>query len=146
VAFEIVQPGAFVQARMERGEVSLGKTGQLSLRAEDCEQVSIRDRCVILADSGTLRIALRAADDGEAEFAARVQVVRGHKRRDSGRRAVNVMRALRQLGLVAAAVRGRYQLTQKDSLLIVALCGETLAGAGKAPGGTGRKGGARTMT
>ena len=140
MGFEIIQPGAFVQARMERGQISLGKTGQLWLCAEDCEQVSIRDRCVILADSGTLRIGLRAADHGEVEFAARVGIVKGRKCRDSGRRCINVARALRQLGLEVEAVRGRYQLAQKDNLLILALCPDLTAGAGKAPGGTGRKG------
>ncbi|MFH1746180.1 MAG: hypothetical protein ABIG44_03965 [Planctomycetota bacterium] len=126
MSFVIVEPGTFEPvAALAEGEVSLGKRGTLLARVADLELVGIGNYSIILADtSGTLRLALRAVRDGEQDKSVACGVVTRKGGADSGRRRINVARAIKRLSLTPEACAGRYQLNvHHDELLIVNLTG-----------------------
>jgi hypothetical protein len=126
MSFEVVPRGVFsVATPLAEGQAALGKSGKLRLRCSDLGRAGIKDVCVVLADVELLRIALRRTRSGEENVSMRVSPV-GHKNRKPGSSvAINVARAIRRLGLEAASLAGRYELSAKgpdgDALLIVAL-------------------------
>ena len=89
---------------------------------EDLGLVNIADEAALLADSGTLRVALRRPrlpeDDG---CVARVTTVVRNKKPVRSRKNVMLAAAIRRLGLTLAAAAGKYELTTKDDLLVVDL-------------------------
>jgi hypothetical protein len=124
--FEIVEPGSFLQiAPLGEGECTLGKHGTLLARTSDLELVGIGKYAILLADKGSFRIGLRAVRDGEQQRSMACAVVttgKGPRRRDAGRRRVNVSRAIIACGLEPEAVAGRYTLQVfRDELLFVTL-------------------------
>ncbi len=125
MAFAVVEPGggrsAFFAALPE-GSCSIAKGGMAMFHAADLSLVGIVDRAVVLADTGTLRIALRPAVDGEEAVTVPCRPVRrAGGKVDHRRREVNLSAAIRALGLTAKAAAGRYEVLTKGSLLIVGL-------------------------
>lgn len=129
MAFEVVTTAqSFFKPKLPAGMCSLVKSGALHLAASDVEAAKIGGRCVVLADPDTLRIALRRVRSGEEDGAATVRVEKNKLGKDTGRRSVNVGRAIVRLALEPQNVAGRYPLirTRGDSggeLLIVNLTG-----------------------
>ena len=124
MSFEIVTPGAFAQvAPLGEGEASIGKNGTLTARADDLAMVGIERYAIVLADPGSLRIGLRGVRDGEQQQSVACSVITTRKdKSDSGRRRLNVVRAIKRLGLTAEAVCGRYTLNvHKDELLFLTM-------------------------
>ena len=134
MAFEVIEPGKLSFAEpLGEGRCSIGKGGALACRAADLEIVGITHYAIVLADAETTRLALRAVRDGEQQQSVAVSIVscgKGAKRHDSGRRRINVLRALRRLAVTAEAAAGRYDFMVKgDELLIVNLIGEHVPAA-----------------
>lgn len=116
MGFEFVPRGTFgAKPGLSEGEVALLAGGVLTFRRDDLALVGIGDRVAVLVDRGTLRIAFRAPTEDEAADAS--QFYR-EKDSESGRRKLLVNRALKELGLNARDLAGRYQLMTKDRLLI----------------------------
>ncbi|MGE0481831.1 MAG: hypothetical protein AB7Q17_15315 [Phycisphaerae bacterium] len=134
MSFELVEPGAWNrQPPLEEGQVAIDATGTATMRAADLESAGIAHYCIVLADAGTLRIAIRAPRDDERALSVAVSVVRhGKEQRDAGRRRVSLGRAIKRCGVEIDAVRGRYDLRTKDDLLIIDLA-SVAKGAGGAP-------------
>ena len=133
MAFEVVEPGVFgLREALPEGQCSVSKCGKLSLRLADLESVGIGHYAIVLADRESLRLAVRGVRDGEQAQSVAVSLTAGHKR-DTGRRALNVARAIGRLGLELDAVAGRYDLLTKgegrDALLIVNFTAERLPAA-----------------
>lgn len=134
MAFEEILPGAFTSPEpLKEGEVSVSKCGKLSLLAADLALVGIARHAVVLADSATFRVALRAPREGEAHKCLAVSVVMNKSKRgtrtETTRRQINASRAIRHLGIDAGAVAGRYRLNikgDKGGLLIINLEGATV--------------------
>lgn len=126
MAFEIVEPGAtFGKDALTSGTASISRSGRLTVVQEDLELAGIDRTAVVLADPGTLRIALRAPREDETAVSVACSPMLTHAKRDTGRRALNIVRALRRLSLTPEAAAGRYELATKgagaDALLIVNL-------------------------
>lgn len=127
MAFEVCTPGKFrPTAALDESEGALSPKGSLTVRAEALEAIGAGAELVVLADAGSLRIALRRPRDGEGQLAVGVAVVKSGTRA-TDRRRITITAALRKLSLEPAAVAGRYQLTTHEDLLIVNLAGETSA-------------------
>ena len=123
MSFELVQPGKSVSAdAMQPGTVSFDKRGTLCIRVEDLAEVKVESRVAVLADKGNLRLALRAACDGEGGHVVGV-VNRGDK--PTNRRRIGLARAIGVLGLDPKAVAGRYRAERKDQLVIINLLPDT---------------------
>ncbi|MEW6253921.1 MAG: hypothetical protein AB1716_25020 [Planctomycetota bacterium] len=127
MAFKICPIVAQMPAALKPDEVTLRADGAMLMHREALERAGITDRAVLMADGETLRLALRAPRDGEAQIAARVQVLK-KRGADQGRRLVQVVRPLRELALEPKAARGRYRFELKHegpkagpTLLIVPL-------------------------
>jgi hypothetical protein len=138
MAFEIVEPGLFTPPPpLQEGQASLSKSGKLTVRERDLAMIGVTTAAVALADRELLRLALRAPRDGEKGKTVAVSIVgSGKAKKDTGRRQVNMIRAIRRLDLLPAATCGRYELTTKGSapgeaLLIVGLCDAPASGKGK---------------
>lgn len=118
------RPGGAAFLPLPEGWCSISKVGVLLAYASDLELVQVDSRAVLLADSATLRVGIRRPDDGEIEFAVSVRPVkRGAGRIDRKRRELNVLPAIRELGLTPAAAAGRYELRAKDNMLLIELTG-----------------------
>ncbi|MGD8450696.1 MAG: hypothetical protein PVJ57_02660 [Phycisphaerae bacterium] len=145
MSFELVESGDFGGGgeALAEGECSLRKGGKLVAHAADLALVNIGNYAMVMADAGTLRIALRAVRDGEEAKSYACSVVRRANKTDSGRREINVLRALHRLNLTPEAVVGRYPLTVKGEgaggMLIVNLVGD----GAKDPEGEKDKGAAK---
>jgi hypothetical protein len=125
VGFEVLPRGERTFAeRLPEGACSLSKNGKLTLRKGDLALARISEAAIVLADPGTLRIALRAPRPDEAALAMRVGLM-GKKNQKDPRYGVSVARAVKAVGLTLAAAAGRYELATKgtgaDALLIVKL-------------------------
>lgn len=140
MAFEVVPPGQLCTAEpLPEGQCSIWRDGTLMFHQSDLDLVGVGAYVVVLADTETWRLGLRAVRDGEQpQSVAVTTVLSKRKRRDTQRRSINVSRALRKLSLDASAVAGRYTLTHKgegkESLLIVHLMPETVGQSGKGKG------------
>jgi hypothetical protein len=122
MGFQVIEPGHWkTPDPLAEGEVSVNKEGRIIFRREDLTEAGIEGFCVLLADPMTLRIAVRKPREGEAGRSLVVSTIKGHKDRDSGRRAVNAARGIKALKLDPAACAGRYTLMTKDELLILGL-------------------------
>jgi hypothetical protein len=122
VSFEVVEPGGFGLAPpLPEGEVSISRSGALTAHAKDLEIVGIGNYAIVLADSDTLRVAFRDVRDGEQQQSVCASVVRRKSGVDTGRRSINVGRAIKRLGLTNESVAGRYTLNVHKDLLIVNL-------------------------
>lgn len=122
MSFQVIERGRWQAAEpLRSGEVAINGDGRLMFVAEDLELVKVGAFAVLLADTGTLRLAVRPPHTGEAGRAMQVTVVRGKNGRDMRRRAINGKRAIKALCLECPAVKGRYKLVTKDDLLIVNL-------------------------
>jgi hypothetical protein len=95
------------------GKATLTKAGQLGIHRTDLASVKIADTVVLLADRDTCRLAVRRPRDDEAADARAVAKAKG------ARRTVSINGALAELGLKAADMAARYELTKKDDLLIL---------------------------
>lgn len=106
---------------LAEGHVSVPSKGSALWHADDLALVSITDQAALLADPGTLRVALRKPrpeDDPETVVNVTAETRRG--RPVPGKRRCNLAPAIRQLGLTTKAVGGAtYPITTKDDLLIV---------------------------
>lgn len=138
MGFEIVEPGHMqMMDPLPQGQASLAKSGKLCAHACDLQLAEIGKHAVVLADRESFRIALRAAREGDEGRTVAVSIVTASKsKRDSGRRGLNIGRAIRRLDLEPEKCAGRYELHHKgagrDSLLILNLMPDTAAiGAGK---------------
>ena len=126
MSFEIVESGvAPIGERLPDDACSISKSGTLTLRKAALESVSIKERAIVLADAGTLRLAIRPVGDGESSVAVRVCPVdrcKGSKRVQTGKYTVNAARALKHVGIEPVSdAAGRYVFIQKDNMLIVDL-------------------------
>ncbi|MEP0848136.1 MAG: hypothetical protein HRF50_15100 [Phycisphaerae bacterium] len=118
------RPGGDAFRPLPEGWCSVSKVGVLLAYTSDLELVQVDSRAVLLADGATLRIGIRRPDDEEAEYAVSVRPVRrGAGKLDRKRREVNVLPAIRELGLTPAAAAGRYELRTKDNTLLIELTG-----------------------
>lgn len=122
--FEIVERGTWGPGPpLESGQCAIGADGRALFRREDLQLVRIDDLAIVLADTSTLRIAVRAPRDGEQKRAMQVGIVKTDKGADSGKRAISIARALKRLALEVRACRGRLDLVTKEDLLILNLAG-----------------------
>jgi hypothetical protein len=124
MAFEVIEPGHFIPVKaIESGECRLRPKGELVLRADDLQAVGIEHFAIVMADPATLRIGLRAVDDGEEQQSMSVTVItRGKSKTDSGRRRISVNRAIKHVGLTPDAVAGSFKLHKRgDGLLTINL-------------------------
>lgn len=121
--FEVVEAGSFGPGEpLGEGECSLSRNGTMVLRTEDLELVGIGAYAIVLADCENLRLGLRAVRDGEQQSSVACSVIRRKNSDDTGRRRIQITRALRRLGLTAEAVAGRYSLqVHRDELLFITL-------------------------
>lgn len=112
------------------GQGALDCNGTLRLTGEDLRYARINGECVVLVDTVSKRLALRAPkveDDGLTEPTIRV--------RKSGQCGlVQVGGALILMGLRRGGARGRHTLIRKEDLLIVSIDVQAAA-----PKGKGRK-------
>ncbi len=124
MSFEIVARGVFgCLPPILEGECSIDRGGKLTLLASDLLESSIDREAVLMSDPELMRIALRPVREGEQRLAVKISpLLRG--RTDSGRRTVNVARAIKRCGLDPKACAGRYELLGKSDLLIVAFTSE----------------------
>lgn len=109
---------------LREGECSIAKTGHGLFHGADLSIVQITDQAALLADPGTLRLALRVPHLPE-DFHSVVKVSPAKNGR--GRVHVPLSAGIRRLGLTPRGVGGaRYELSTKDNLLIIQLVnGET---------------------
>lgn len=113
MAFEIFTSTSGI--RVSSGIASLNANGQLVFTTADLRAVSIRDRYVLLTDSASKRIAIRAPREGDLDSEARN--MKWNKTRTSGK--VYVRGALLQLNFKVEQVVGRYAIMRKDDMLII---------------------------
>ncbi len=127
MSFEVIARGHWQAGEpLKSGEVAIASDGRLMFLAEDLELVKIDAFAILLADTGTLRLAVRPPHVGEAGRAMQVTAVKKKGGADTKRRAINGKRAIKALCLECPAVKGRYKLVTKDDLLIVNLAGVQL--------------------
>lgn len=127
MAFIIVEPGQRMALEpLAEGQVGIAKSGKCTVRKADLDVAAIDAKAIVMADPDNFRVALRCVRSGEESKAVAVSIVWGgskSKRRDSGKRTLNLARGIRTLCLEPAAVAGRYELTVKgkdrEALLIV---------------------------
>ncbi len=135
MGFEIVERGEWLPGSpMKEGECSISSSGHLCFRQADLALIEITGAAVVLADTATLRLAVRRPRDQEARNAMVVSTVTNHQKRDTGRRTIAGARAIKRLSLEPRACRGRYPLTTKDDLPIINLADAEFGSAEK--GGT----------
>lgn len=117
----MVPAGVFVVAAMPAGQCAIHRNETLVVRADDLKRITKSDKVIVLADAGTRRIGLRGVRDGEGAAAMRItaDVTRGKPH--PLRRRVRIARALKRIGAAAADVAGRYELVEKEGVLIVNL-------------------------
>jgi hypothetical protein len=130
VSFSVVPCVAWkAAAPLAIGQASISGDGRLSFRVEDLRRAGIEGLATLLADTATLRLAVRKPRQDEAGQAYSVQTVKRNKGSAGLRRCVQASRALKLMALTPAVCRGRYPLSTKDDLLIVSLAGISQAGA-----------------
>ncbi len=124
MAFVVVKKGAWGQSPpMPAHQCRVNSSGSLVLQAEALARAGIDGEAVVLADAGSLRIAIRSprADDAADERVA----VRLNKNKATGKpsslRCVSVTAALRALSVEPKEVGGKYALVSKEDLRIVQL-------------------------
>lgn len=126
MTFVEYMPREFVTNRgLADGEVSLDKNGTATFRAEDLALVGIDGVAVVLVDELTMRVAVRAARPSDGKRALLVKPVKRHNGKLTGSRRIYLGGALRSIRIDPGAVRGRYELTTKDNLIIINLVDAT---------------------
>jgi hypothetical protein len=115
MGFEFVPSGEWKAGpRLESGFAALGRDARLTLHAEDLRLVGIFDEAAVCADPDTLRIGLRVPTEAERPRARRVGVVKAARHgRDTGRRTIDVRKALQRIRLDPRQVNGRYEVSVK---------------------------------
>jgi hypothetical protein len=140
VSFEVVPCGRWAPVDpLAEGEVSVCRSGVACFRTEDLVKAGIDRKpwAMVLADAGTLRVAVRAVRSGEEQQAVAVSQVTRKGGADAGRRRINLARAIRHCGLTTAAVAARYNLHVKTKdegdagLLIINLTDGPLGAKGQ---------------
>lgn len=101
--------------------LSLDRYGLARFHTADLQAIGIDGQATIMIDVDTRRIGLRRPRDGEAEQTAIVRPVRDGGKLVESRRTINLRPAIEQIGIEPAEITGRYELTAKDDLLILAL-------------------------
>jgi hypothetical protein len=141
VSFQVIDRGEWkVLPTLERGWCSIARDGRAVFRAEDLALVKIEGRARLLADTGTLRVAIRRPrDDAELAKSMTVQVVKRGSGTATSRRAIQVGRAIKAIGVSVAACVGRYELQTKEDLLILTLVDISKGGGEKRARGAGEK-------
>jgi len=136
MGFVVVEPGWLnTMEPLPEGVASIAKSGKLTARRADLALAAIGHAAVVLADRDSFRLALRAPRGTEEGKTVAVSTVStGQAKRDSGRRSINVPRAIRALDLMPEHTAGRYTLNihgeGASGLLILNLMPET-SGKGK---------------
>jgi len=107
---------------LQEGQVSVGKSGLARFRTADLRLVGIEGEVALLCDISTQRIGLRKPRFPE-DIGSVVCVgeVKSEGKPVPDKRMISLGPAIRQLGLLPAAVRGRAELMTKDGLLIISL-------------------------
>lgn len=121
MAFKLYEKKQLAFNPLEQGQVSIDRDGTARFLTEDLELVGIENSAIVLTDELTLRIAVRKPRPGEAGKAMSVAFVRKGKTVDKSRAQIRLTGALHALRLDTDAVRGRYDLTTKDDLVILNL-------------------------
>lgn len=121
MAFKVYQPKRIEIDPLQSGQVSIDKGGNARFLREDLDLVGIGDSVVVLTDELTLRVALRKPRPSDAGRTMTVSSPKGPHGTDKTRAYIRLSGALRELRLEPEAVKGRYELTTKDDLLIVNL-------------------------
>ena len=123
MAFVVIEAGTFAPANpLVEGQTSLGRNGTLLAFAKDLARVAISNYAVLLADPDNNRLGLRAVRKGEEAVALVCSIVTRKDKSDSGRRRLNVTRALKSLGLKPEDCCGRREwIKHRDELLYVVL-------------------------
>ena len=122
MAWELIPRGEWKSvASLEESQCAIAKDGTLTFRESLLKSVGIDQFAVLLADTATLRIGLRAPKEHELPRAVRVHVVRGAQKRDTGRRSLRGTRAFHAICLESAACAGRIELAIKERTLILNL-------------------------
>lgn len=136
MSFELVEipPRKQFQAGLQEGQCSLNKDGRFIARAEDLELLGIKDKAVVLADTGSLRLAIRAPRDNESLGTLTVHIIKkligpkGKKKHvPTPRRSIDVRHALQRLALEPDAVKGRRDAVTRDNLFIIAVADPTVS-------------------
>jgi hypothetical protein len=136
IGFERVKAGVCGLApRLDEGQLSVDRQGEGRVHATALGAVDIvGEWVVVLADSATLRLAIRQPREDEDEYKIRARVPKRYKNQpDLRHRKINLRRALLACGLRPAEAAGRYPIMTKDDLLIISLLPE------ESPEGGGRK-------
>lgn len=122
MSFEIVPRGQLGNfSSLPKECCSISQNGTALFWAEDLKRVQIDALAVVLIDAGTLRIGLRVPDEGENEIAMSVLLPNKKTKKDTGRRHISVLGALKRMGLTGKAAAGRYALHAKGGLLEIHL-------------------------
>jgi len=127
LAFRVIPCGRLLSVDpLERGEVSISRSGVTLFYAEDLAAVGIDGPyCIVVGDPDTFRVAVRARRSGEEESSVTISTVTRKGKTDSGRRRITLTRAIRECGVTCEAVAARYNLYRHDKdnegLLIICL-------------------------
>ena len=123
MSFVVIKAGTFAPANpLVKGQTSLGRNGTLLAFAEDLARVGITNYGILLADPDNSRLGLRAVREGEEQGSVACSVVMRKGRGDSGRRRVNVGRALKALDLKPEDCCGRREwIPHGNELLYIVL-------------------------
>jgi len=109
-------------SRVPDGYVSLTTAGRLAIHRQELVAIGINGAVTLLVDCETKRIGLRAPRE-QADSRTAEPHVRVWERSTPRRVEVSVLTPLRELGLDAKQLHGRYELHRhpKDRLLYICL-------------------------
>lgn len=98
------------------GQCSINAAGMIVLSAVDLRRAGVKDRCVVLIDAATRRLAVRQPKDdgGLAEPSLRLRM-----NKTGTTATIQVSGALREINCPPPKCKGRYEAMFKDDLIIV---------------------------
>ena len=114
MAFEICQPRPRGGKRVKVGFALLDASGNFTPSNEDAKEIGLRDRAVLLIDTETKQIGVRAPKEGELDG---LMVKYSLSDRKAKRKKMLVRSALSAIGLDCHLCKGIYAVTIVDSIL-----------------------------
>ena len=96
------------------GQASLDASGNMRLHRSDLGRAGIGKAAALLTDRSNGRVAVRPPKESEPSLS-----VRPNKSNTAA--VLNVGRALDRMGLDPKKVKGRFEVTQKENLLVIQL-------------------------
>ncbi len=121
-------------ARLEEGQCTLTRSGAATFRLGDLALIGVSDRVSVFVDQANFRIGFKRPTEVDLDGAYRVSIARAFSNAkrsqanaDTGRRTVNIGRALKLLGVDPRVVAGRYDLSCKDDAILILSLGDLSA-------------------